>query len=97
MLRLDRVAVDEFTAEVAINGVEIEAVAAGQELVDEVEILAQLVERAGFSGVVTGRLDTAAGQGGVGLFKTTDVVALPAVQGDRRGSQAGERGFGINA
>jgi hypothetical protein len=37
VLGLDRVAVDEFAGEVAVDGVEIEAVAAGQELVDEVE------------------------------------------------------------
>jgi hypothetical protein len=97
MLGLNGVAIDEFPAEVAVNGVKIQAMAAGKELVDEVEILAKFIESAGLAGVVAGGLDTAAGQGGVGFFKATYVVTLPTVQRDWRGSQTGKRGLSINA
>jgi hypothetical protein len=66
-----------------IHGVQVEAVPARNEAVGPVEILAQLDRRAGFARVVAGGHDAAA-QPAIRVFETTDIIALPAVQADRR-------------
>src|SRR5690606_30620687 len=94
--RLDGVALDRLSAEVAVDRVQIEAVPTGQQLVNEFEVLTQLVDGAGLAGIVAGGLD-AAGERGVGALETADIVALPAVHGDRRGGEGLERGLHIDA
>ncbi len=96
MLRLDGVAVHRLAREIGVDGVQVQAVAAGEKFIDQLEVLAELVEGARLAGIVAGGLD-AAGKGGVGLFKPADVVALPAVQRDGRGGEGGERGVHIDA
>jgi hypothetical protein len=97
MLRLDGVAVHEFAGEVAVDGVEIQAMAAGQKLVDEIEVAAKLVEGAGLAGVVAGGLDATPRESGVGFFKAADIVALPAMQGNGCAREGGEGGLDIHA
>ena len=97
MPRLDGVAVHEFAGEVAVDGVEIQAMAAGQKLVDEIEVAAKLVEGAGLAGVVAGGLDATPRESGVGFFKAADIVALPAMQGNGCAREGGEGGLDIHA
>ena len=93
----DGVAFDGFAGEVGVDGVEVEAVATGDEFIDEFQVLAELSERAGFAGIVAGGLDAAAGERGAGFFETADVVALPAVEGDGCGGESDQGGFDIHA
>ena len=78
MLHGALVAVDELVAEVAVDFVEVEAMLAGDEAHSVEHVGAQLVDIAGFTGIVAVNLD-AAGKGTAAVFKTGDVVGLPAV------------------
>ncbi len=61
-----------------------------------VQILLQFLDRAGFSGIVARGLN-AASQRTAGAFKAADIVALPAMEGDRNGGERLQDGFGIDA
>jgi len=82
MFRLDFIAIHFFAAEFAVEGVKVQAVLAGDQRVGLLQVGAQLLGRAGFAGIIAGG-NEAAGQHTAGMFKTADVVALPAVEGDR--------------
>jgi AraC-like DNA-binding protein len=97
VLWLDGIPVHGFAGEVGVDRVEIESVATGQKLENQFEIGAQLVKRAGLARVVARGLNTATGEGGIGFFKASDVIALPAVHGNRGGGQGGERGLNVHA
>ena len=78
----DGVAIDLAPAELAVDGVQVQPVLAGQQAVGEVQVGPQLGRRAGLAGVVAGGDQPAAEGAGVGL-EAADVVALPAVERDR--------------
>ena len=80
MLHLDLVAVDELASEVAVYLVQVQAVVAGQEGLDELDVLAHLVDVAGAAGIVACSL-YAARERFVSL-EAHHVVGLPAVQRD---------------
>jgi hypothetical protein len=86
MFGADFVAIDFFAAEFAVEGVEVEAVFAGDEGERHFEVGAEFVRGAGLAGVVAGHGDAAA-EAFAGVFKAADVVALPAVERDRDAGQ----------
>ena len=96
MLRRDFVAIDLFAAELAVESVKIEAVLAGDEGKRLVEVGAEFVRSAGLAGVVAGHRNAAA-EAFTGVFKAADVVALPAVKGNRNARKRGHGGIGIDA
>ena len=96
MLGLDFVAIDFFAAELAVEGVEVQAVLAGNEGERLVEVGAEFVRGAGLAGVVAGHRDAAA-EAFAGVFEAADVVALPAVEGDRDSGEFRHGGLGIDA
>ena len=89
------VAVHELAAEVAVDFVEVHAVVAGKEGLDEFEVAPDFVDVAGASGVVAGGLD-AAGKGLVPL-EADDVVGLPAVEGNLLPFEFGDGFVRVNA
>ena len=95
VLRLDLVA-RHLLFGVEIDGVQVEALGAGDQRHRLFGVLAQLGGRLGFARIVSGRLDAAA-QCDIGHLETGDVVALPAVHRYRNGGKRLEGGVGINA
>ncbi len=79
-----------------VDGVQVEAVCAGQQAVDHVQVAAQFVGVAGFAGVVAGGGD-AAGERAAGVLEAAHVIALPAVQGEGDGGEGVEGGIGVHA
>lgn len=96
MFRLDFVAIHFFTAELAIEGVEVEAMFAGDEGKRLVEVRAEFIGSAGFAWIVACHRDPAAESFGGG-FKSADVVALPAVEGNRDGCEFLHRRISVHA
>ena len=90
------VALDLAAAQVRVAGVEIDPVPARDERQRLLEVGAQLFDRAGLARIIAGGLDAAAGEHRVGLFKTAHVVALPAMEGDRRAREGGEHRLGVD-
>src|SRR5262249_9506517 len=82
VLGSESVALDRPAARLGVDGVQVEAVPAGDQAQGFFQVAAQLVGVARLAGVVAGRLDAAAGQAEV-VLEAADVVALPAVQGYR--------------
>ncbi len=93
--RLDGVALD-FGIGFEINGVQIQAVRAGQQAVNHVQVAAQFIGVAGFAGVVASG-GNAAGQFAAGVLKAAYVIALPAVQGKGDGFEGFQGGIGVHA
>ena len=83
------------TREFRIAGVEIEPVAAGQQRKRLIQIGAEFIGRAGFAGIVACDGEPAAWFA-ARIFKTSHIVALPAVEGNGCGGERGERGLGID-
>ena len=96
MGRLDLVAIDRPAAGVQIDGVQVEAMLAGDEAVGRLGVGAELVGGAGPAGVVAGGQDAAAGES-AGPFEPAHVVPLPAVHGDGDFAQLAEGLVGIHA
>ena len=92
----DLVAIDLRAAELAVEGVEVEAVAARDERERLVGVGAQFVRRAGGSRVVAGGREAAA-EFAAELLEAAHVVALPAVQRNRDRREPGERRLGVHA
>jgi hypothetical protein len=80
-----------------VEGVEVEAVLAGNEGENFFEVRAQFVRRAGAAGVVAGHGEAAARIAGGGGFEAADIVALPAVDRDRGAGEGLEGFFGVDA
>src|SRR5579862_6541485 len=78
MLEGDFVAIDFLSAELAVEGVKVQAMFAGNQRKRLVQIGAEFIRCARFAGMVAGG-DESAAEGGVRVFKTADIVALPAV------------------
>ena len=95
----DRVGVAVHTAagEVGVAGVDIQAVLARNERKRLVEVGAEFLNRARLAGVVAGGLNAAAFEFRAGFFEPADIIALPAMQGDRRLGEGFEGGFGVHA
>ncbi len=81
MLRFAFIAVDEFSAEIPIDFMEVHAQGSSQEFLREFQILSDLVDVRSLSGIVSGYLNTAA-QSDV-PFETGHVVRLPALERNR--------------
>ena len=73
------VAVYGFTLEVTVDFVQVQAVSTGNVRSGFQDILAQLVDVACTSGIISGGLDTS-GQRACSGFESDDIVCLPAVQ-----------------
>jgi hypothetical protein len=84
-------------AEVAVAGVEVDAVGSRDEPKGDLEVGLELLERARLAGVLAGHLDAAAVQRRTGALKAPDIVALPAVEGDGGLRHDRERGLGVDA
>ena len=86
-----------FFVEDGVGGVEVDFLRAGAEGENNVDVRHQLFGGTGAAGVIAGGLD-AAGQGlaGVGV-EAADVVALPAMEGNRHGFEARDGSVGIYA
>ncbi len=80
MLGTYLVTIHEFTAEVAVNLMQVHAVVAGQKGLHEFKVPANLVNVPGAAGIVACGLD-AAGKSLI-AFKADNIVGLPAVEGD---------------
>ena len=89
------VAVDALAAGLGVHGVQVEAMRAGEQLVDLVEVGAQLVGRARLAGVVSGGRD-AARERLARVLEAADVVALPAVQAERNRRERRQRRLGVH-
>ena len=79
MFRLDLVAVHLLAAEIAVDGMDAQAVRTGDQALGLLDILAYLLDITGLAGIVTGSLDTAR-KLAVRVFETGYVIRLPAVQ-----------------
>ena len=73
----DLVAIDEFTSEISVDFVEVDAVVARKQGLHEFKVLPDLVNVAGAAGIVAGGLDTS-GKSCV-AFESHHVVRLPAM------------------
>ena len=78
MLDATLVAVDELATEVAVDLVEVQTVVAGDERLDELDVLTHLVDVTGTAGIVASGLD--ATREGVVALEAHHIVGLPAVQ-----------------
>ena len=99
VLRFELVAVNPrvFLVEDGVGGVEVDFLRAGAEGENNVDVRHQLFGGTGAAGVIAGGLD-AAGQGLIGVgVETANVVALPAVEGNRHGFEARDGSVGIYA
>ena len=81
MLRLNRVAVNFFTAKFAVERVQIQTMFSRNQRQRFVEVGAKFFRRAGLAGIIS-RDREAVAKCATGIFKTAHVVALPAVQRD---------------
>lgn len=97
VLGLERVAVDVGVAGFGVERVEVEALLAGKEFQDDVQVGAHFVAVAGATRVAAGGHDAAGVDGAFGGLETADVIGLPAVEGDGDFEGAGEGGFGVDA
>ena len=79
-----------------IAGVKIQLLCAGAELQDFLDVCHQLLRRSRAAGIIAGGLDAARERLGRVGVKAAHVVALPAVQGNRRGFQLFQRRFDID-
>ena len=93
----ERRTIDFFASQIGVAGMEIESMFARNEREGLVEIGAKLSDRTGFAGVVAGGLNSPTRETGVGFFKSADIVALPAMEGDRNGFEVLEGLLGINS
>lgn len=96
MFRTDLVAIDFFAAELAVKRVQIQPVFPRNQRQRLVQIRAEFVRGAGFAGIIPRDRDTAA-EALAGVFEAADVVALPAVQGNRDGGESGHGRAGVHA
>ena len=97
MLGADSVAVDDFAVGLGVDCMQVEAGFAGDEGDGFFGVRTQHGRGGGWSGVVAGGHDAAARDAGVMDFKAADVIALPAMQGNRRASQGVKRGVSVYA
>ena len=80
MLGADFVAVHLLAAEIAVKGVQIEAVFAGDERQRLLGVGAEFLRAAGLAGIIAGG-DEAAAERPAEVFEAAHVVALPAMEG----------------
>jgi hypothetical protein len=92
----DLVAIDGLSLELAVEGVEVQAMAAGDERERLLCVGAQLVRGTGGAGVVPGG-GNAAGELAAEVLEAPDVVALPAVQRHGHGPEPVQRSLGVHA
>ena len=97
VLRPDLMAIDALSAELPVEGVQVEAMLARDTVERLLGIAAKLIRRACLARVTAGRRQTAAELPRSARFKPPDVVALPAMQGDRHARQPLQRGLGVDA
>ena len=97
MFRADLVAVDDFAVGFGVDGVEVEALLAGDQGEGLFGVFAEHVRVDGGAGVVADGHDTAAGDGFVMDFEAFHIVALPAVERDGGVGEGGQRGIRVNA
>ena len=97
VLGLDGVAVDGLAAEFAVHGVEIDPVAPRDEGEGLLEVGPELVDRPGPARIAARDLQAAAVEARARALEAADVVALPAVDGERDRLQAGQRFFRVDA
>ena len=90
------VAVHLAAAHLGVAGVEVEAVAAGNERERLLEVRPQFVGRAGLAGVIAGD-GQAAAERLAGVLEAADVIALPAMDGNRDAGKLLEGFVGVHA
>ena len=95
VFRFDAVSFDRVVG-IEVDRVEVEAFFAGDEGEGLVEVVAEFLRGAGASGIVARGENSARSAAGV-RFESADVVALPAVEGNRNVRKLFQRGVGIDA
>jgi len=78
-----------------IDGMQVETVRAGQQAVYQVQVAAQLLSGAGFAGIIPGGSQPTA-ELAARVFKTANIITLPAVQADRDTREGQESLIGVN-
>src|SRR4051812_36824274 len=89
-------ALDFFSIRLGIESVETQAVFAGKKTENHFQILAQFLGGARLVGIVSRGLNPSTSEAGA-AFKTTDIVALPAVKTDRNALEPGHGLLGLDA
>ena len=85
MLRFDGVSFDPSSG-FKVNGVQVEAMVARDEVISLVQVLPQFSGRSGLAGIIT-RGHDAATEAALRIFKAAYIVPLPAVKADRNRRQ----------
>ena len=88
MFRFDSVAFDSASG-IQINGMEIQTFCAGDQTESEIQVGAEFFHIAGASGIISSGKNPAGSAAGI-LFKSVDVIPLPAMQGNRNLRQCGQ-------
>ena len=96
MLGAHFIPVDQLAAKFAVARMEVEAMGSRNHRQRQGRVGAQVVWSPRLAGVVAGRCQ-AATESGAELLEAFDVVALPAVQGNRYRGKARERRVGVHA
>src|SRR5688500_36170 len=96
VLRADRVTIDASRPELAVEGVQVEAMFSRDQRQRPRRVAAQLVGRARLAGIVA-RRGEAATELAVRLLESADVVSLPAVERDGHEGEAADGGVGVDA
>ena len=97
MFRRDGVAVNFFAAELAVDGVQVQAMLSRDErIINFFQIGAQFVRRARFAGMISGLAVHASERAAAG-FEAAHVVALPAMERDGNGRENFQRVINVHA
>ena len=96
MLDPDRVAVHRRAPEFAVDGMEVQPVAAGDQGEGLLQVHSQLLRVARPARLAARDLDPAAAERRVRRFEAGQVVALPTVDGDGSRRQRSHRGLGVD-
>ena len=83
MLGFDLISVHGLAAELAVDGVQVQAVLARYQRERLIKVRAEFIGIAGLAGVVAGDSQPPTQDPDIGLLEAADVIALPAMQGNR--------------
>src|SRR5262245_52797600 len=96
MFGTDLVPIGLVVSEIAVEGVEVESMAAGDERECLIEVIAQFVGVACAAGVIAGDGESTA-DFVAGVFEAADIIALPALERDGDGGEAAQGAVNIDS
>jgi len=94
MGRVHLVAINFFAVKVAVAGVKVEPMGPRNERKRLVKIGSEFLQVAGFARIIPGHLNASCQF--AAAFKSSNIIALPAMERNRNGRKRGKSGFGIN-